>query len=106
MPQPNTLRILIGYGSEVSHARWAERRAHCRSVRINYEEGGENSVLHGDAGSEQFLSKMFNPAAFPDRLISMKGIYEYEHSGRMAERSAQCWGEIPCQNDSHNRRPT
>jgi allantoinase len=28
---------------------------------LNYEEGGENSVLHGDAGSEQFLSEMFNP---------------------------------------------
>jgi putative urate catabolism protein len=34
-------------------------------------------VLHGDAGSEQFLSEMFNPAAFPDRHISMEGIYEY-----------------------------
>jgi putative urate catabolism protein len=44
---------------------------------LNYEEGGENSVLHGDAGSEQFLSEMFNPVAFPDRHISMEGIYEY-----------------------------
>jgi allantoinase len=32
---------------------------------LNYEEGGENCVLHGDAGSEQFLSEMFNPAATP-----------------------------------------
>jgi allantoinase len=44
---------------------------------LNYEEGGENSVLHGDAGSEQFLSEMFNPASYPDRHISMEGIYEY-----------------------------
>jgi putative urate catabolism protein len=44
---------------------------------LNYEEGGENSVLHGDAGSEQFLSEMFNPPAFPDRHLSMEGIYEY-----------------------------
>ena len=43
---------------------------------LNYEEGGENSVLHGDAGSEQFLSEMFNPAAYPDRHLSMEGIYE------------------------------
>jgi len=44
---------------------------------LNYEEGGENCVLHGDAGSEQFLSEMFNPASFPERHISMEGIYEY-----------------------------
>ena len=44
---------------------------------LNYEEGGENSVLHGDAGSEQFLSEMFNPPAFADRHLSMESIYEY-----------------------------
>jgi allantoinase len=44
---------------------------------LNYEEGGENAVLHGDAGSEQFLSEMFNPAAFPARHLSMESIYEY-----------------------------
>ena len=36
---------------------------------LNYEEGGENSVLHGDPGSEQFLSEMFNPASYPDRHL-------------------------------------
>jgi putative urate catabolism protein len=44
---------------------------------LNYEEGGENATLHGDAGSEQFLSEMFNPASYPDRHLSMEGIYEY-----------------------------
>ena len=44
---------------------------------LNYEEGGENAVLHGDAGSEQFLSEMFNPPAYPARHLSMEGIYEY-----------------------------
>jgi len=44
---------------------------------LNYEEGGENCVLHGDAGSEQFLSEMANPPAFPDRHLSMESIYEY-----------------------------
>ena len=44
---------------------------------LNYEEGGENSVLHGDAGSEQFLSEMFNPASYPARHLSMESIYEY-----------------------------
>jgi hypothetical protein len=44
---------------------------------LNYEEGGENCVLHGDAGLEQFLSEMFNPASYPERHMSMEGIYEY-----------------------------
>jgi len=44
---------------------------------LNYEEGGENATLHGDAGSEQFLSEMFNPASYPERHMSMEAIYEY-----------------------------
>ena len=44
---------------------------------LNYEEGGENHILHGDPASEQFLSEMFNPAAHPARHMSMDGIYEY-----------------------------
>jgi len=44
---------------------------------LNYEEGSENSVLNGDAGSEQFLSEMANPPAFPARHMSMESIYEY-----------------------------
>ena len=44
---------------------------------LNFEEGGENSVLHGDAGSEQFLSEMANPPAFAARHLSMEGIYEF-----------------------------
>ena len=43
---------------------------------LNYEEGGENSVLHGDAGSEQFLSEMFNPR-LPGPAPEHGGIYEY-----------------------------
>ena len=70
-------RDLIGYGREVPHAQWPGGARVAVQFVLNYEEGGENSVLHGDAGSEQFLSEMFNPAAFPDRHISMEGIYEY-----------------------------
>ena len=59
------------------HARWPGGARIAVQFVLNYEEGGENSVLHGDAGSEQFLSEMFNPPAFPERHISMEGIYEY-----------------------------
>ena len=70
-------RDLIGYGKEVPHAQWPNGARIAVQFVLNYEEGGENNVLHGDAGSEQFLSEMFNPASYPDRHISMEGIYEY-----------------------------
>jgi putative urate catabolism protein len=70
-------RDLAGYGRNVPHARWPGNARVAVQFVLNYEEGGENSVLHGDAGSEQFLSEMFNPTAYPARHLSMEGIYEY-----------------------------
>ena len=73
-PYPRDLR---GYGARPPHARWPGAARVAVQFVLNYEEGGENSVLHGDAGSEQFLSEMFSPAAYPARHLSMEGIYEY-----------------------------
>jgi len=70
-------RDLVGYGRNPPHARWPGNARVAVQFVLNYEEGGENAVLHGDAGSEQFLSEMFNPAAYPARHLSMEGIYEY-----------------------------
>ncbi len=70
-------RDLAGYGPKPPHAQWPDQARVAVQFVLNYEEGSENCVLHGDAGSEQFLSEMFNPASFPDRHISMEGIYEY-----------------------------
>ncbi len=85
MPMPSTHptppspypRDLIGHGRNPPHARWPGGARIAVQFVLNYEEGSENSVLHGDAGSEQFLSEMFNPPAFPDRHMSMESIYEY-----------------------------
>ncbi|MET3512697.1 putative urate catabolism protein [Pseudacidovorax sp. 1753] len=74
LPYP---RDLVGYGRDVPHARWPGGARIAVQFVLNYEEGGENNVLHGDPGSEQFLSEMFNPASYPDRHMSMDGIYEY-----------------------------
>ncbi len=74
LPYPRDLK---GYGRDVPHARWPKGARIAVQFVLNYEEGGENSVLHGDAASEQFLSEMFNPAAYEARHISMEGIYEY-----------------------------
>ena len=70
-------RDLAGYGRNPPHAQWPGNARVAVQFVLNYEEGGENSVLHGDAGSEQFLSEMFNPASYPARHLSMEGIYEY-----------------------------
>jgi allantoinase len=70
-------RDLIGHGRHPPQANWPDNARIAIQFVLNYEEGGENSVLHGDEGSEQFLSEMFNPPAFPARHLSMEGIYEY-----------------------------
>ena len=80
LPSPSSPRYprdLAGYGRHPPQARWPGNARVAVQFVLNYEEGGENSVLHGDAGSEQFLSEMFNPPAFPARHLSMEGIYEY-----------------------------
>jgi putative urate catabolism protein len=74
---PRYPRDLKGHGRHPPHPRWPGAARVALQFVLNYEEGGENSVLHGDAGSEQFLSEMFNPAAYPARHLSMEGIYEY-----------------------------
>jgi len=70
-------RDLVGHGRHPPHAHWPGRARIAVQFVLNYEEGGEMSVLHGDAGSEQFLSEMFNPASYPARHLSMESIYEY-----------------------------
>ncbi|MSQ57424.1 MAG: allantoinase PuuE [Limnohabitans sp.] len=70
-------RDLKGYGKNPPHAQWPHQARIALQFVLNYEEGAENATLHGDAGSEQFLSEMFNPAIFADRHLSMESIYEY-----------------------------
>jgi putative urate catabolism protein len=70
-------RDLVGYGRTAPQAQWPGQARIAVQFVLNYEEGAENSVLHGDAGSEQFLSEMFNPPSYPDRHLSMEGLYEY-----------------------------
>ncbi|NKE68298.1 allantoinase PuuE [Ramlibacter sp. RBP-2] len=70
-------RDLAGYGRRPPQAQWPGQARIAVQFVLNYEEGGENSVLHGDAGSEQFLSEMFNPPAYAARHLSMESIYEY-----------------------------
>jgi len=70
-------RDLAGYGRHPPQAQWPGGARIALQFVLNYEEGGENSVLHGDAGAETFLSEMANPPAFAARHLSMESIYEY-----------------------------
>jgi allantoinase len=70
-------RDLIGYGRTPPHPAWPGGARVALQFVLNYEEGGENCVLHGDAASEQFLSEIIGAAAYPDRHLSMESVYEY-----------------------------
>jgi putative urate catabolism protein len=73
----NYPRDLAGYGRDVPHARWPGQARVALQFVLNYEEGGENCVLHGDPASETFLSEIIGAQAFPMRHMSMESIYEY-----------------------------
>lgn len=70
-------RDLIGYGAHPPQANWPNRARIALQFVLNYEEGGENCVLHGDSGSEQFLSEIIGAQSYPARHMSMESIYEY-----------------------------
>ncbi len=76
-PSQNYPRDLIGYGRNPPHPAWPGQARIALQFVLNYEEGGENCVLHGDAASETFLSEIIGAAAFPMRHLSMESIYEY-----------------------------
>ncbi len=77
MSTPDYPRDLIGYGRKPPFADWPGRARVAVQFVLNYEEGAENCVLHGDAGSEQFLSEIVGAASYPARHLSMESIYEY-----------------------------
>jgi putative urate catabolism protein len=70
-------RDLIGYGAHPPHAHWPGGARVALQLVLNYEEGGENNVLHGDRASETFLSEIIGGQAFEMRHLSMESIYEY-----------------------------
>jgi len=73
----NYPRDLVGYGRNPPHPQWPGKGRIALQFVLNYEEGGENSVLHGDPASETFLSEIIGAQAFPMRHMSMESLYEY-----------------------------
>jgi len=71
-------RDLSGYGRTPPDPAWPNGAAIAVQFVINYEEGGENCILHGDAASEAFLSEIVGATAWPgQRHMNMESIYEY-----------------------------
>ena len=70
-------RDLTGYGRHPPHAHWPNGARIALQFVLNYEEGGENCTLHGDAASETFLSEIVGAQAFEGRHLSMESMYEY-----------------------------
>ena len=71
-------RDLIGYGARPPHAKWPRKGRIALQFVLNYEEGGENSVLHGDRTSESVLSEIVGAQPVKAaRHMSMESLYEY-----------------------------
>jgi len=70
-------RDMIGYGANPPHANWPGGARIAVQFVMNYEEGGENCVLHGDDRAETFLSEIIGAPPVAGRHMSMESIYEY-----------------------------
>ena len=71
-------RDMVGYGRTPPNPQWPGDARVAVQFVINYEEGGENCVLHGDATSEAFLSEIVGADPWPgQRHLNMESIYEY-----------------------------
>ena len=71
-------RNLVGYGNEPPAPKWPGDARIAIQFVVNYEEGGENCILHGDSASEAFLSEIVGAEPWAgQRHLSMESIYEY-----------------------------
>lgn len=78
MTSPSYPRDLVGYGRNPPHPQWPNQARIAVQFVINFEEGGENCILHGDTASEAFLSEIVGAEPFQGlRHMNMESIYEY-----------------------------
>ena len=70
-------RDMIGYGKKLPKVIWPNKAKLALQIVLNYEEGAENNVLHGDKTSEVFLSEIIGAKPIRGRHINMESIYEY-----------------------------
>ena len=70
-------RDMLGYAGHPPQANWPSSARLAVQIVLNFEEGAENNILHGDSGSETFLSEIINAESFSQRHMSMESLYEY-----------------------------
>lgn len=71
-------RDMIGYGNNPPQANWPNGAKLALQIIVAYEEGSENCILHGDAGSENFISDIIGAPSLPGvRNMNMESLYEY-----------------------------
>ena len=68
---------MIGYGSKNLKIKWPNNAKLALQIVLNYEEGAENCILHGDKYSEVFLSEIIGAQPIKGRHINMESLYEY-----------------------------
>ena len=73
----NYPRNMVGYGKSGFKPEWPNKAKLALQIVLNYEEGSENCVLHGDTYSETFLSEIVNAQPIKGRHINMESFYEY-----------------------------
>ena len=70
-------RDMLGYGQKLPKVKWPNNAKLALQIVLNYEEGSENCVLHGDKTSEVFLSEIIGAQPVKGRHINMESLYEY-----------------------------
>ena len=91
-PPPPYPRDMIGYGRHPPDPRWPNGARVAVQFVVNYEEGGENNILHGDAASEAFLSDVLGAVPWPgQRHMNVESMYEYGARGLSASASNARW---------------
>jgi len=75
--EKNYPRNLVGYGRKLPQVEWPNKARLALQIVLNYEEGAEKCVLHGDKHSEIFLSEMIGAQSIKGRHMNMESFYEY-----------------------------
>ena len=83
-------RDMTGYGANPPAANWPEDAKIAVQIVLNYEEGGENNILHGDPASEAFLSEI--TGAQPPGRASVTGTWNRSTNTGRAPGSGGCTG--------------
>jgi len=91
-------RDLVGYASQPPNPKWPNNAKVALNLVLNYEEGGENSLLHGDPQSENLLSEIIGVPAIPnERNLNIESLYDYgARAGFWRIHRLLTSQEIPC----------